>query len=223
MLGRFAPGIRRADGPGQVTGDVRQKCKINFNTTPFMHKVITTCLILLGILHNISAAALDEAVQVQIECAIDGLDISKLLDVSENQRSFSSGNTVLPRVTTKFDQEARVVTIRELRHPISFSAPDVPKDWKTSDLGVTLRIKPSKQKNGAINYYGSLTVASAPDLKDKASSKSEIPTILQSTKWFSGEAASGEPVKLTFFTPEGKKASFTLVLTKMNSEGKQIE
>jgi len=24
MLGRFAPGIRRADGPGQVTGDVRQ-------------------------------------------------------------------------------------------------------------------------------------------------------------------------------------------------------
>lgn len=23
MLGRFAPGIRRADGPGQVTGDVR--------------------------------------------------------------------------------------------------------------------------------------------------------------------------------------------------------
>jgi|GEM_PF-1527024 len=25
MLGRFAPGIRRADGPGQVTGDVRQK------------------------------------------------------------------------------------------------------------------------------------------------------------------------------------------------------
>jgi len=25
MLGRYAPGIRRADGPGQVTGDVRQK------------------------------------------------------------------------------------------------------------------------------------------------------------------------------------------------------
>ena len=25
MLGRFAPGIRRADGPGQVTGDVSQK------------------------------------------------------------------------------------------------------------------------------------------------------------------------------------------------------
>ena len=25
MLGRFAPGIRRADGPGQVTGDVRRK------------------------------------------------------------------------------------------------------------------------------------------------------------------------------------------------------
>jgi len=25
MLGRFAPGIRRADGPGQVTGDVRQE------------------------------------------------------------------------------------------------------------------------------------------------------------------------------------------------------
>ena len=25
MLGRFAPGIRRADGPGQVTGDVVQK------------------------------------------------------------------------------------------------------------------------------------------------------------------------------------------------------
>jgi hypothetical protein len=23
MLGRFAPGIRRADGPGQVTGDIR--------------------------------------------------------------------------------------------------------------------------------------------------------------------------------------------------------
>jgi hypothetical protein len=25
MLGRFAPGIRRADGPGQVTGDVLQE------------------------------------------------------------------------------------------------------------------------------------------------------------------------------------------------------
>ena len=25
MLGRFAPGTRRADGPGQVTGDVRKK------------------------------------------------------------------------------------------------------------------------------------------------------------------------------------------------------
>jgi hypothetical protein len=25
MLGRFAPGIRRADGPGQVTGDVSER------------------------------------------------------------------------------------------------------------------------------------------------------------------------------------------------------
>jgi len=32
MLGRFAPGIRRADGPGQVTGDVRNKIMCYFAT-----------------------------------------------------------------------------------------------------------------------------------------------------------------------------------------------
>ena len=39
MLGRFAPGIRRADGPGQVTGDVRQKYRFTgiWHTTPERH------------------------------------------------------------------------------------------------------------------------------------------------------------------------------------------
>ena len=30
MLGRFAPGIRRAGGPGQVTGDVRKRYPSRF-------------------------------------------------------------------------------------------------------------------------------------------------------------------------------------------------
>jgi len=45
MLGRFAPGIRRVDGPGQVTGDVRQNKMNQNNLLPFGLSVIAGILI----------------------------------------------------------------------------------------------------------------------------------------------------------------------------------
>jgi len=171
-----------------------------------------------------NAAPAETEFQVEIAATIDGIDVSKLFDLTKDQASDTSGSTALPRVTTKIGQKAIVQIVREYLYPVSYSAPRVPDEFQTSNIGVTLSITPLRGPNGMIYYFGSLAVALAPDMKKSMLSKSgDISTILESTKWFSGETDSGRRLKLDFLTPDGKPATFLLLLTSMDADGKPIK
>lgn len=183
--------------------------------------LILICLTASGL----STAATTEPVfQVEIAATIDGFDVNQLLFPGKEAASDTSRSSGPPRVITKLGQKAVVSVAREYRYATAFSAPRVPSEFRTSNIGATLSITPLQESNGTIYYFGSLTVTSAPKMEKSMHSKSgDVATMIEVTKWFSGDAKSGKPVKLDFLTPDGKPTTFSLLLTSMDAHGEPIK
>ena len=166
----------------------------------------------------------DDSKTGQVETSVDliGLDIARITD-PDAVGPVSSGSTTLPKVTARSGQRAVVQIIREFRYAISFSSSEKATGFKTSEIGPSITVTSTIQTDGDIFYYGSLVVTLCPDLKQKNDSNpTEVPTILESTKHFSGTAKSGNPVKLEFITPEGKDAEMILTFTTLDHKGKPV-
>lgn len=180
-------------------------------------KISMTLIAVISIALASSGIAADakKPVQVLIVAFLDGFDVGTAM----YPQSSAAGRTKslqLPRVTTPFGAPVEIRMIREFRHPVDFDAVGKPAAFGTSDLGVTLVIKPYIQK-GMVNYSGKLTLATAPGLDRKP--VSWIPAVVTSTKWISGSAKPGVPVSFHSVSPDGKPVVLKIIFLLMDAEG----
>lgn len=159
-----------------------------------------------------------EPTQVELVAVLTGSDAGTVL--KGQGVPVESGQPVrLPKVTTKSGRTAVVKVVREFPYPVDFDAAGIPTAFDTSNLGVTLTIKPYIVMR-RINFSGNLSLVTVSGTAD---SNLEVPTICTSEKFFSGKAKSGEQIEFSTLSPSGGKVTLSLTFMLMDSQGRPVD